>query len=449
MTTSQLEIYSVSIGENFLLYAPLHEFLALVNGQALEEIRQNLLDPNSPSTFIQTLQSPAALPDASPRAAFDPLFLGIIPTRNCNIDCQYCDFAAPKQSNPVMDVSLARVAIDEFLALKKAAGSDRAEIQFFGGEPFFAPKVVRFAVEYATMRAAELGIQPHFEVTTNGVYGANLSAWIAEHFNSVVLSLDGPQDIQDLHRPGRNGKSAFAQVYNTARVLSESETELILRACITAQTVTRMTEIAQWFCEEFSPAMVCFETLVPSGLSESKGLLSPDPWEFARQFHLASQYLDTQGVPAVHATTELHTCRTSFCPLGKDALIVTPEGHIDACYLLESRWQQAGLDLRLGAVQGGKMLLFKQTLEEVRQLGVHKRPLCADCFCRYHCAGGCYVDHDTNRSPGAYDPLCIETRIITITKLLKRLGQEDLLAHWLSDRTLQGESVWQASDRLL
>ena len=96
-----------------------------------------------------------------------------------------------------MGLSLARDTINAYLLVQKSIGVSRAEIQFFGGEPFYAKDVVKYSVEYATTRAAELGLLVHFEVTTNGVYGSDLSRWIAENFNAVVLSLDGPKDIQD------------------------------------------------------------------------------------------------------------------------------------------------------------------------------------------------------------------------------------------------------------
>jgi uncharacterized protein len=443
-----MDIFSILIRDKILLYAPLQHFLALVNQQAVEEIHRNLLDPLSSSGFIRSIKTPCGFEQVSHDETLKPLFLGIIPTRNCNLYCQYCDFAASKQSNPIMGLSLARDTINAYLLVQKSIGVSRAEIQFFGGEPFYAKDVVIFSVEYATTRAAELGLQVHFEVTTNGVYGSDLSRWIAGNFNAVVLSLDGPKDIQDNQRPGRNGKSTFNLVFDTAKLISLGRAELILRACITKQTVNRMREISQWFCEEFSPSTVCFETMVPSDLSESARLEPPDPWEFAVNFHLASEYLAEHQIMAIHSTAETHTCRTSFCPLGKDALIVSPDGSIDACYLLPESWKRRGFDLHLGHMDGGTIKISSRALNHVRSLTVVNRPLCADCFCRYHCAGGCYVNHDTSSPPGQFDALCIQTRILTIIGLLKRLGQDELIGEWMADRTQMEASVWQKTDRL-
>jgi sulfatase maturation enzyme AslB (radical SAM superfamily) len=84
--------------------------------------------------------------------------------------CRYCNFEAPKKSSPLMPAAVARGAIDAYLQLLKAARKQTLEVQFFGGEPFYAWDTVFFAVEYARLRAAELGMKTRFEVITNGVF---------------------------------------------------------------------------------------------------------------------------------------------------------------------------------------------------------------------------------------------------------------------------------------
>ena len=443
-----MDVFSIPIEDKFLLYAPWNSFLAFVNQPAAKEVQRNLLNTKSNSEFVKTLRAPCDILPSPNEGALNPLFLGIIPTRDCNANCRYCDFVAPKPNNPVMNLSLARDAINDYLLLRKASGETRAEVHFFGGEPFYAEDVVIFSVDYATLRAEELGLQVRFEVTTNGVYRPSLSKWIAEHIDSVVLSLDGPRDIQDTQRPTRNGKSGFNLVFNTAKQISQGDAELILRACITQQTVNRMEEIAQWFRDEFCPSSVCFETMTPSDQSVKAKLEPPDPWEFAENFYRASQYLADYGIEAKYAAAEIGACRVSFCPLGKDALIISPDGAIDACYLLRERWEKKGLDLRLGQMDNGKINIYPDVITHVRSLNVDRRPLCANCFCRYHCAGGCYVNNDTNAPPGYFNSLCIQTRLITITNLLKRLGQGVLISNWLANRSAMEASIWSKSDRL-
>lgn len=449
-----MDIFSVPILDKILLYAPLHNLLALVDRGAIREIEAGL-ESGTPSHYPQVeellsvLRALSQPPPAARRGVLrEPLFLGLIPTRGCNLGCCYCDFPAPNAKTPVMSLELARQAIDAYLHQLSNNQLRRGEVHFFGGEPFFAEQVVHFAVNYAMVRAEKLGIRLRFEVTTNGVYNARKARWIADHFDTVVLSLDGPADVQEKHRPALNGQSTYGLVEQSARIFSQGTVELILRACITSETVGRMPEIARWMASEFRPNTVTFERLTESPNSRAAGLLPPDPWEFACNFMAAARLLETLGIQVALSSANLNSLQCSFCPVGKDALIVSPDGSVDACYLLPEEWERNGLDMSLGRMVNGQMKIDPAALERARSLTVQTKSLCAGCLCRYHCAGGCHVNHDASGSPGQYDALCLQTRMITIAGLLKRLGQTELAETWLTDREAMELSAWQATDEL-
>ena len=206
--------------------------------------------------------------------------------------CRYCDFPAPKASSPEMTVDLARRALDSYFHLLQESGSRRAAIHFFGGVLIYAERVVHFSVEYAACQAAKLGMQAEFEVATNGLFDADRCRWIAARFDTVVLSLDGSREIQELQRPALDGE-LFDRIERNALILSEGSADLALRACISMATVGRMEEIADWFTTEFRPASVCFAPLTESKISRRFGLLPPPAMEFARNFQQGFRYPGT------------------------------------------------------------------------------------------------------------------------------------------------------------
>jgi uncharacterized protein len=354
-----------------------------------------------------------------------------------------------------MDLHLARQAVNAYLELLLQAGKKRAEVHFFGGEPFYAPKVVQFVVNFARLRGAELGITVLFEVTTNGFYNPALSYWIAEHINTIVLSLDGPADIQNQNRPPRYGKNTFDEVARSARIFSEGSCELVLRACVTQETVAHMPEIARWMAQEFLPSTICFEPLTVSPLSQSNGLKPPDPWQYARYFEISRCLLEEYGIETVFSQVNIRQTQVSSCPVGHDALIVSPEGGINACYLINERCDNRSMDMRIGHVVPSKtnpyqvLEIDQLALKRIREMTVYSKPLCEDCLCRYHCAGGCHVNHDTSAAPGNYDDMCIQTRLVTITELLKKMGHGELARLWLSDNQAYDIAAHQETDRLL
>jgi uncharacterized protein len=448
------QIFCIPIKNKYLVHAPLHNLTALVNHQALSQIRSGLKTGTKSAAPLQSILErlrTQVIPTPTPRTGpvQTPLFLGIIPTRGCNMACHYCDFAAPKRNSPIMSLDTARQAIDAYFKLLCESGEHHAEVHFFGGEPFFAEKVIHFAVEYARWCAEQHDSCIRFEATSNGLYNANRCQWIADNFDTIVLSLDGPPDIQDCHRPGANGRSTANIIIRNAKIFSDGSVELVIRICVTSETVRRLPEIANWITQEFRPSTVCMETLSLSHNAEIVNFTPPDPWVFARNFDIASRILEEAGIEIIISTADTSNLRLSFCPVGKDALIVSPDGTINACYLLEKDWVNRGLDMRLGQVNGNQFTLSNDAVKRVRQLTVDQRSLCANCLCRFYCAGGCHINHETALPAGHYDHLCIQTRAITIARLLRGMGQHSLANEWLNNLDDLEKSVLQANDRLM
>jgi len=446
-------IFCTRILDKFLLYAPptaraSQPLAALVNRSTVRALKAGGPVPESITTWLRAYEQRGDSPvEARSGPLTDPFFLGLIPTRGCNLACRYCNFDAPKQSSPRMPAALAREAVDAYIQLLMSARKQTLEVQFFGGEPFYAWDTVFFTVEYARLRAAELGLKTRFEVITNGVFSAERCRWVADHFDTVVLSLDGPPELHESQRPAVDRKPYTHIVLENTRILSDGPCELSLRACITRRSQERMVEIAEYFASTLAPVSVCFEMLVPSPASESAGLHPPDPYAFTLGYMSASRALSGCGIETVISTVNLNACQGSFCPVGKDALIISPDGAVDACYLLEEDWQKNGLDLHLGQLKESAFDFAPGAVQRARDLTARFKSACRDCLCQTHCAGGCHVRRGS--SPNHLrSEVCIHTRLITIASILNSLGHPDLVDAWMSDRSALQETALSTSDRL-
>ena len=436
--TSLDGIFVLPILDEYLIYAPLSDFAALLDQVALDRVRDGLGDDTGTGSpqldgVIEALSqiTPAPMPRKGP---FVPPLLGLLPTRDCNLACEYCGFLPEDESGKVMDLSSARAAITWYLDLVRESGAEKAEVHFFGGEPFFAPEVVDFAVHFARLKAAEFGCTVRFVVTTNGVFGENRCRWVADSLDSVILSLDGPPALHDRNRHRKDGRGSFAAVSRTGKILSEGPTELSIRVCVTADMVADLPQIATWLCKEYRVTNVCFEPVLPTPYSEAAGLLPPDPWTFARSFVDTALILDAYGVEAVYAAADIRAKRVSFCPVGQDVAIVSPNGLVSACYLLRQDWEAEGLDLRLGQLENGAVVLVDRWVEATRALNVDNKPFCTHCFCKWHCCGGCHVSHKLPATPGAFTRLCIQTRILALCNVLKAMDRQDLVSALFENR---------------
>ncbi len=436
------EIFAVPVDEaNYLVHAPLHGVSALLNRAAL-----GALDQGDLPDLSAELASEAPAPELR-AGPVDPWFLGIIPTRACNAACAYCGFGATP-CGETMDPQLAVAGVDWMTRYSVRAGRRTLDVHFFGGEPLMAPAIVETVVHRTRLQAAGNGLAPCLEIATNGIYSDEWARFVGGYFESVSLSLDGPANIQDRHRPLAGGRGSFDRVARTARILSRSSARFCIRVCVADDNVEQLEETAEWFCREFQPAAICFETLQSTPQAERAGLHPPDPFVFAQRLVRACRRVREWGVEAVYSAADTAAPRLTFCPVGKDALILHPDGRITACYMQDEDWRARGLDFDLGRIAPGAGLVpIPGAVERVRRAVVDK-PRCGNCFCRWSCAGGCHVTHTFPECPANYDDFCVQTRLITACFLLEMLDRQALADGLLNDLGRMRNLAFHSSDRV-
>ena len=444
----QGHLYALPANNRWLLAAPLHGTNALINESALALLREHVDEPTPSLTpprglqdLLGELQRIPALPQP-PAGPIAPRFLGIVPTRGCNMRCGYCGFGAMAADSETMDLETVRAGIDWMAERMVRLDQQVMEIHFFGGEPLVAHQIVEAAVHYGRSVAAAHGLVPHFELSTNGVFSAAHARWIGDYVDAVVLSLDGFSRSHNRQRPLNNGHDSHVQVIHSAELLATSQTDLCLRCCVTEENVDELEQIATWFCERFSPGTINFEPLAVNGESQASGIMPPDPYAFARHCHKALRAVERRGIRAVYSAVAADTPRLSPCPVGQDAVILTPSGRANACYMIEGDWQARNLEMNLGQVEGGQLVIELDSLSRMRQ-GILNKPRCERCFCRWGCAGGCHV---TQSFPGCsveYNAYCVQTRILTACQSLDHMGLPGETDALLADReAMQALALW-------
>jgi uncharacterized protein len=452
------QIFSIPFENSFLIFSPLHNLAGLFDHQHLSAIVHGLQKSTqfsgsfSPtiSKLISDLSAPVAAVIPPTGAITHPLFLGLITTWQCNMACLYCDFVHSNNHRHGMSLEIAKAGLDSYFDILASAQIAAADIQFFGGEPFIEKELVAFTVAYARKIGETRNIRTNFEATTNGLFSTTWCHWVADNFDCITLSLDGSRKTQDHFRPSRAGDSSFEQVFKNAKILAASGVELSIRICVSDLNVMEMEETARWISENITCDAVCFEALVASDLSKKNKIKTPDPYQFANNYCQAERILNRRGINVITSGTNIEKVQTSFCPLGKDALIITPEGSVNACYLNEDRLKKVKLDLHLGhlACQSfgcSHFELDQFQIDMVRKIANSRSPLCANCFCKYSCAGGCYVNHHTAVLKNQVDDVCIQTRLITVAKILDQINATDLREQFISNME-QYKTIVQGSD---
>jgi uncharacterized protein len=164
-----------------------------------------------------------------------PMYFHIILTDDCNLCCRYCRAKAFEEED-AEGTDAAVLEIDEDLApdlsydlelLYRFLKRDpSATVTFYGGEPLMRADLVELIVREAPMQ--------RFMMQTNGLLLNRLSPEIVNRFSTILVSLDGREDLTDTNR----GAGVFSGVMTNVKKIRANgyRGELIARMTVTERT---------------------------------------------------------------------------------------------------------------------------------------------------------------------------------------------------------------------
>ncbi len=141
-------------------------------------------------------------------------------TQNCNLRCSYCIYSENSNlgqrshSSSVMSFETAQRALDFYR--EHSIDSDLISIGFYGGEPLLAYPLIVKIVSYA--ETIFEGKPINYSITTNATLltDSMIDYLIEKEFN-VLISIDGPEKIQNANRKFPDGRGSYDIVINNIR----------------------------------------------------------------------------------------------------------------------------------------------------------------------------------------------------------------------------------------
>ncbi len=195
----------------------------------------------------------------------------------CNLRCRYC-YVNENQAlnNGLMPWEVARQAID--FAFKRAGRADTISITFFGGEPLLNKPVLRQAITYSQELGQARGKRVTYSMTTNAtLLDDEIIGYIVRHNFGLMVSLDGPKEIQDRMRPLVNGQGSFDLAAANIKRLMAQRRSVTVRCTLSNQCLDRPAIVA--FLEGFGFTRVAMSRC--SGTAERLGPYDIGPEENA------------------------------------------------------------------------------------------------------------------------------------------------------------------------
>ena len=431
---SSCELFILRDENGPILYAPLKQLSARINesavgavsrrlyGKALNEEDRECLAILEECGFFDE----AELPSESLHA---PVQVTIFPTDGCNLRCRYC-YAGAEKKRHILPVEAGKAAIDLVADNAKALEYEDFVVGFHGnGEPFFAFDVVQELCRYAHEAADRTGLKANLTIATNGVMNEKQLDWLIAWFDSVNVSFDGLEDLQNLQRPMADGSGSFPYVHRTLKRLNDAGKTFGIRSTLTSKSVEKLPEIAAFVLDNYprcDPLHV--EPAWEAGRSLKTGERTPDAEMFVKKFLEADAVLDGR-MKLVFSAARSGQPALSFCAVCSDSFVLTSEGLITSCYeVAEPRDPRSGRYIygRYDAPQK-RFIYDEEKQTELHRLNVKNMPYCKDCFCKYHCCGDCAAKLLGMKQPEEHagSERCIITRALTLHQIRKSLKEEE------------------------
>ncbi|MBV8818498.1 MAG: radical SAM protein, partial [Acidobacteriaceae bacterium] len=210
--------------------------------------RQQLAESIGELTWVKAIRTETPIPAARQQPPVDfPLTTMVLNVTNqCNLSCTYCyeygeDKIVDTENGPqskFMSESTARESVD--FMFRQAGANRLVHCTFFGGETLLNFPVLKSAVAYARRRAAELGKEVDFSLTTNAtLLRQDVIEWLVENRVGVTISIDGPKEMQDQFRVFKSGVGSYDIVAPKIKELLRQHTSRPIgaRVTLTSQTL--------------------------------------------------------------------------------------------------------------------------------------------------------------------------------------------------------------------
>jgi uncharacterized protein len=366
---------------------------------------------------------------------FCPTAVTLLPTYDCNLRCQYCYANAGIDARCTMQPEVAFAAADLIIANAMKLGEKRISFSFHGGgEPLLQNNrsLVMSSVEYARARAKEHDLKVSVSAVTNGMIAGDYLGWIIDNFNNLNISMDGPEDVQNAQRPTAGDGGSFERVKRTIDRLEERGFKYSLRATITEKSVDRMEEILQYFAENMKGSKSYhLEPLFECGRCETTDAHAPAPGTFLERMVNTKTIAEKLGVEIYYSGGKMDSCTDRFCGACGSNFFVTPTGHVTTCLEACRPSEIGSKPFIVGEYDASKQaFVFDQgKISALQRRTIDNIPYCADCFCKYSCAGDCPAKVYAV-SGDMFDPSknarCIVNQGLLIDELSRKLKKGDV-----------------------
>jgi sulfatase maturation enzyme AslB (radical SAM superfamily) len=327
---------------------------------------------------------------------FLPVCLTIYPSNKCNLHCSYCFSDSQTNKSDTIEISHAKTALKKVAQNCKKLESPITIVFHGGGEPTLNLLLIDDILTLANQLSEEAGLTTFFYIATNGILSIKKAQWVANRFNMIGLSCDGPAFIQDKQRSRLDGSGSSVLIERTASIIKDSGKKFSVRVTLTPDSFLFQEEIADYICRILKPDEIHVEPVYDGGRAGNfSNFNSSHTSIFIEKYLKAQRIAREYGIPWLSSGSRPKEIHGPYCNVFRNVLNLLPGGTATACFKTSTSKETIDKKLVIGrtkSVNGNTQFDIDQNhILELRK-NILASPIqnkCKDCFNQYHCVNEC------------------------------------------------------------
>jgi uncharacterized protein len=334
-------------------------------------------------------------------------------TLNCNLGCTYC---FQQHAGPVMRLDTARAIIDQIVETyypsARRARDNALDIIWHGGEPLIAGYKFFKGIVDIQAQYPEMHFKNHVQ-TNATLMDENLAALFADNHFYMGFSLDGPEDLHDLHRRTRKlDRGTFKETMRGIELYQKHAQlgRIPIMMVVTTHSIERCGDIYRFFRDLGADVGIDIFDIVASDLGGDDGTrdwqrqLAPSSAQIGRFLIELFDYwfYDTsQRVSFRELRDEVKLVYQEDVPRGdpfhkkrchNTRTLFAPDGNVYSCdqYINDAKSSLGNVHTeKLKDIILRKAVLWEEIKKNIRGKRTANKFACPSCEWAAQCAGGC------------------------------------------------------------
>lgn len=427
---SEKNIFVIPIGDHWgvdkericMVYAPLNGHISLGTPAMIEKLDACAGGSGSDKeteAALSVFQAKGNVPvHYLPESPHDLYQIDILANYTCNFKCVYCYSAAGRSSKQIEFEKIKAVIDYLFCSGKKQ--TNPYIINFSGGgEPLLSFDLIRQTVEYIEQVNAGKHYIYNIGLVTNG---SLITPEIIDYLQGKKVDMAVSFEI--LERLQNKERGCYDKVAANIDLMLEKGFPFGIRTTFTPESVGCMCEMVEELARRFPKLRkVVYDTVLSPDLFPTPESLQVYYDTFVEEYYKAKKLGAEKGISVESIAVEtLSMVRDRTCE-GK--IVLTPMGTLSSCARVSSPLERLYEDYIYGHTGPDGLVFDNEKFKDIMaHNNIYTQPMCAHCFAKWNCGGGCRLFHDS------FGPEFEEVRCEFVRKGLKRQMLDVLAANF-------------------